>query len=64
MPPKIDSLTLDYRDQRWAVKCATLSTAKMGPLLLPWRLCRGPHLDDCARLNGSQRLCACREVML
>jgi len=42
----------------------TLSREKMVPLLLPRRLHRGPHLDDCARLNGSQRLGASGEVRL
>jgi hypothetical protein len=37
---------------------------KLVPMLLPRRLRRGPHLDDCVRLNGSQRLGAGGEVRL
>jgi hypothetical protein len=42
----------------------TLFCEKMGTLLLPRRLRRGPHLDDGARLNGLQRLGAGGEVRL
>jgi len=41
-----------------------LSSEKMLPLLLPRRLRQGPHLDDCARLNGLQGLGAGGEVRL
>ena len=40
----------------------TLSSEKMVPLFFPRRLRRGPHLDHCARLNGSQRLGAIRDA--
>ena len=42
----------------------TLFCQKMGTLLLPGRLRRGPHLDDRGRLNGLQRLGEDGEVRL